>query len=68
MVMSKRLFQNYFVVGAFAAVPALGVVFGPAMGMPGLMLPLFGILLWGLCVLTAASSTPGSRVAGPPEA
>lgn len=55
--MSKRLFQNYFVVGAFAAVPALGVVFGPAMGMPGLMLPLFGILLWGLCVLTAASSS-----------
>lgn len=55
--MSKRLFQNYFVVGAVAGIPALGVVFGPAMGLPGLLLPLFGILLWGLCVLTAASSS-----------
>ncbi len=55
MVMSKRLFQNYFLVGALAGVPALGVVFGPAMGLPGMLLPLFGILLWGLCVLTAAS-------------
>ncbi len=55
--MSKRLFQNYLLVGAIAGIPALGVVFGPAVGLPGLLLPLFGILLWGLCVLTAASAS-----------
>lgn len=57
--MFKSLFRNYVAIGALAAFPALLVAFGPALGMPAVLLPVFALSLWGLAVLAAvAGSTP----------
>ena len=56
LVRHSRRPEGLIVVGAVAGIPALAVIFGPGLGMPTLLLPLFGILLWGFTVLTAAMS------------
>lgn len=56
--MSKRSSQTYFVVGGLAGVPALAVVFGPAMGMPPVALPFLALVLWAIAILAASFGQP----------
>lgn len=62
--MFKRLLTNYVAIGALAGFPALLVAFGPALGLPTLLLPIFALMLWGIAVLAAVAGQ-GSPVSAP---
>lgn len=51
--MLRRFFQNYVVVGALAAVPALAISFGSQVAMPPAMVAVCAVLLWMLVVVAS---------------
>lgn len=63
--MLRRLFQNFVVVGAMAGVPALCIIFGPPLGLPSLLIPVFALALWALAVIASASRAQEESVEAP---
>jgi methyl-accepting chemotaxis protein len=65
--MFRKFFQNHYLVGVAAALPAVAVIAGVVTNAPFIVVAAATILLWGLTVVTATAQSEKPATAGNPE-
>ena len=65
--MFRKFFQNHYLVGAAAAIPAVAVIAGVVTNAPFIAVALATILLWGVAVVTATAQNDQPVAKANPE-